>query len=109
MPTDPARIKRTDPGDPKKCNVYTFHKTFGQDEDTLNWVQDGCSSASIGCVDCKKKLLEKMGVFFEPIHKRRAELSDDYILDIAHSGSKKASERAKDTLDIVNSKMNLVI
>lgn len=107
MMTDPARKRKSDPGDPKKCNVFSFHKAFNQDPEVINKVVDGCTNATIGCVDCKKWLLQKMEEFFEPIHKKQKELTDDYLLDIAESGSEKARERAGETMDLVNKAMNL--
>lgn len=107
MKTDPARMRKTDPGTPAKCNVFDYHKTFGQEPEIINKVIDGCTNATIGCVDCKKILLKKMEEFFEPIHKKRAGLTEDYIIDIAKEGSKAAEARASETLDMVNEKMNL--
>ena len=59
MPTDPARVKRTDPGEPEKCPVWFLHKVYS-DSQTKDWVQAGCRSAEIGCLDCKKPLIEKI-------------------------------------------------
>ncbi|MBA1330523.1 tryptophan--tRNA ligase, partial [Candidatus Endoriftia persephone str. Guaymas] len=53
MPTDPARVRRTDPGDPAKCPVWQFHEVYS-DDDVKAWVQQGCRSAGIGCLDCKE-------------------------------------------------------
>ncbi len=109
MVTDPARKRKTDPGNPDICNVYSYHKVFEQSEETLNEIREGCTQAKIGCVDCKKILLKKMSEFFEPIHKKRSELTDDYIIDIVKEGSKKASERAGETMEMVNKAMNLIL
>ncbi len=57
MPTDPARIRRTDPGDPAKCPVWQLHEVYSSDA-TREWVQTGCKSASIGCIECKQPLIE---------------------------------------------------
>jgi len=109
MITDPARIKRTDPGNPDICNVYSYHLAFEQPENILCEINEGCRTAGIGCVDCKKILIKKMEEFFTPIHERRRGLSDDYIRQVAEEGSKKAGERARETMALVNKKMNLVI
>jgi tryptophanyl-tRNA synthetase len=59
MQTDPARVRRTDPGDPDKCPVWDLHKVYSN-ADTQAWVQEGCRSAGIGCLDCKAPLIEKI-------------------------------------------------
>ncbi|MDD3626580.1 MAG: tryptophan--tRNA ligase [bacterium] len=109
MVTDPARIKRTDPGNPEICNVYSYHKAFEQPESILKEIFEGCTNAGIGCVDCKKILLKKMEEFFIPIHEKRKTLSDDYIRQVAEAGSVKARIRADETMRLVNEKMNLII
>ena len=108
MMTDPARMRRSDPGDPEKCPVFEFHKTFTAAEE-LDWVKDGCTSAGIGCVDCKKKLLEQMLPVIEPLHQKRNELENnlDYVRDILVEGSKKARNRACETMEAVRSAVNL--
>ena len=58
MPTDPARVKRTDPGDPEKCPVWQFHLVYS-DEETQEWVQQGCRSAGIGCLECKQPVIDR--------------------------------------------------
>ena len=108
MMTDPARMRRSDPGNPEKCPVFDFHKTFTEEED-LSWVTEGCTSAGIGCVDCKKKLLEQMLPVIEPLHQKRIELENnlDYVKDVLVEGSKKARERACETMEDVRSALNL--
>ena len=76
--TDPARVRRTDPGDPDKCNLYAYHRYFSPDE-TLRWVEAGCRSADIGCFDCKKRLNEHMEERLGPIRDRMASLHDDDV------------------------------
>jgi len=70
MPTDPARIKRTDPGDPAKCPVWDFHKVYS-DSQTQQWVIDGCTKAKIGCLDCKKPIIDHINKEQEPMRERR--------------------------------------
>ncbi|MFZ4077067.1 MAG: tryptophan--tRNA ligase, partial [Legionellaceae bacterium] len=66
MPTDPARVKRVDAGDPDKCPVWQFHKTYS-DDTVKKWVQEGCRTAGIGCVDCKRPIIESINKELEPI------------------------------------------
>jgi tryptophanyl-tRNA synthetase len=72
MPTDPARVRRTDPGDPEKCPVWLFHQVYS-DEPTREWVQTGCRSAGIGCLDCKQKVIDKVLAELAPSGNIRAE------------------------------------
>ncbi len=108
MMTDPARMRRTDPGSPEKCPVFDFHKTFTS-EDDRSWVVEGCTSAGIGCVDCKKKLLEHMLPVIEPLHEKRVELENnlDFVRDVLVEGSRKARVLAQETMEAVRSAVNL--
>ena len=71
--TDPARVKRADPGTPEICNIYTMHQGFSPPEDVA-WCEEGCRTAGIGCVDCKKKLAENMDAELAPMRERHAKL-----------------------------------
>ncbi len=97
--TDPARIKRTDPGDPDKCNVYSFHQLFS-DEQTQVEIADGCRSASIGCIDCKKILAKNMADELEPIRTKYNEFiqKPDFVYDVLTEGNKKANIIASNTM-----------
>lgn len=75
--TDEKRLRRTDPGNPDDCNIYSLHKLFADSETTLEWVRTGCTGASIGCVDCKRKLLENIDHEIAPIRERRKEFAAD--------------------------------
>ena len=108
MPTDPARVKRTDPGDPEKCPVWQFHKVYSDDE-VKNWVQQGCKSADIGCIECK-------GPVIDAVNKELAEVQvaiKDYESDlgsvkrIVSEGSEKAREMAAKTLENVKEAMDI--
>ena len=76
MQTDPARVRRTDPGDPEKCPVWDLHKIYS-DEATRQWVSEGCRSAGIGCLDCKKPLIEKIVEEISGMRKRAQEFEDN--------------------------------
>ncbi|HPY95795.1 MAG TPA: tryptophan--tRNA ligase [Candidatus Cloacimonadota bacterium] len=97
--TDPARIKRTDPGDPDKCNVYSFHQLFSN-EQTQNEIADGCRSAGIGCIDCKKILAKNMSEELEPIRTKYNEYiqNPDFVYDVLTEGNKKANIIASNTM-----------
>jgi len=106
MTTDPARKRRTDPGNPELSPVYHLHKIFSTEEEQ-DWVVKGCVSAGIGCLDCKKVLIKNVFSVMEPIWKRReAFLADPgYLLNIAREGSEKAARAAGETLKAVKEAM----
>ncbi|MEE8110767.1 MAG: tryptophan--tRNA ligase [bacterium] len=108
MMTDPARKRRNDPGNPDVCPVYDLHNVFSSPEE-LKWANEGCRSAGIGCVDCKKVLHKNMAGYLEPIQERRRKfLSDpDAIRDILREGSRKAREEAQKTLAEAKAAMHL--
>jgi tryptophanyl-tRNA synthetase len=108
MFTDPTRVLRKDPGHPDACNLFDFHKLVSPPE-LQEKVAHQCRLAQIGCVDDKKLLAEQLIEFLTPIRERREKLmrDPDTLLDIVVEGSKKAQERARETLDAVRSAMNL--
>jgi len=108
MPTDPARVKRTDPGDPKKCPVWEYHMIYS-DSAAKNAINTGCKSASIGCIDCKKHIIDAMTAELEPIqNKIQKYLKNPAIAeDIIQEGCKKASIQAKHTMVEVREAMGL--
>lgn len=108
MPTDPARVRRTDPGDPDKCPVWQLHLIYSDDK-LREWVQEGCRSAGIGCVDCKKPLIEAVDAELEPIRRRAADYEKDpsAVRAIISEGSDAAREIARETLDEVRWAMGL--
>jgi tryptophanyl-tRNA synthetase len=102
MPTDPARVRRNDPGEPTKCPVYAYHRLFSKPED-LPWVETGCRTAGIGCGDCKKKLIENINeLMAKPRQKKKEFLQQQDTLDsIIADGCHRAREQAQTTLDQV--------
>jgi len=108
MPTDPARVRRTDPGDPDKCPVWSFHQVYS-DEPTREWVQTGCRSAGIGCLDCKQKVIDKVLAELAPIQARARELEQnpEHVRSVVADGSEKARDVATATLDEVRQAMGL--
>ena len=108
MPTDPARVRRSDPGSPAKCPVWKFHEIYS-DDDVRAWVQEGCTSASIGCLDCKRPIIDAVLEEQQPIRERSAEFLEDpdVVHTIIDEGCEAARSVARDTLDDVRQAMNL--
>jgi tryptophanyl-tRNA synthetase len=108
MVTDPARARRTDPGDPLKCPVWELHKIYSE-EATRTWASEGCRSAGIGCLDCKKPLIEKIVEEVQAFRRRAREFEDnpDLLRSIVAEGADKAREAARETLDDVRRAMHL--
>ena len=108
MPTDTNRVRRTDPGDPSRCPVWQLHEVYSGD-DTKAWVQEGCTTAGIGCVDCKQPVIDAVIAELKPLRER----AKDYIEDpsavqaIIDEGCEAAREVARDTLDEVRKVMGL--
>lgn len=109
MPTDPARVKRTDPGEPKKCPVWAFHEIYSE-ADTQDWVTNGCRSAGIGCLDCKTALTDAILKEQAPMLERAKPFEDNpgLVKDIVHEGCEAAREIARETLAEVKDVMGLV-
>jgi tryptophanyl-tRNA synthetase len=99
MVTDPARVKRTDPGNPDVCNVFTMHKIFSPQEE-IDMVNVECRRAGIGCVDCKTRFANNLNKHLEPFRAKRAELASNpnYIQDVLNDGAKRARTIAKQTM-----------
>ena len=108
MPTDPARVRRTDPGDPAKCPVWQFHEVYSNDE-VRAWVQEGCRSASIGCLECKQPVIDAVLGELRPIQERAAEFESDpdLVRNIINEGCEKARDEARATMDEVRHVMCL--
>jgi tryptophanyl-tRNA synthetase len=99
MVTDPQRMRRTDPGNPDVCNVFSMHKIFSAPEEVAN-VNIECRKAGIGCVDCKRLLAKNMNTHLEPFRACRAELdqSPDHIWNVLHDGARRARTLAEETM-----------
>ncbi len=102
MVTDPARKRRTDPGNPDVCPVYDWHKLFSA-PDTLKWAAEGCRSAGIGCIECKAKMADHLIEWIAPVRERRLKWENDSkgVLEILDAGSKKARAAAQGTMERV--------
>jgi tryptophanyl-tRNA synthetase len=108
MVTDPARMKRTDPGNPDVCNVYSMHKIFSSAEE-VEMVNAECRRAGIGCVDCKKRLAANLNAHLEPFRAKRAELAGcpDDVQDVLNDGGKRARVIAQKTMQEVREAIQL--
>ena len=106
MVTDPARVRRSDPGDPDKCPVGDLHKVFSTTE-TMARVYHGCRTAGIGCIECKGWAADALIQVLQPIQERRASLTQPQVMDILEEGSKRAGARAAQTMHEVHSAMKM--
>jgi tryptophanyl-tRNA synthetase len=108
MPTDPARVHRTDPGNPDKCPVWDFHLIYS-DQEKKDWVQNGCRSAKIGCLECKQPIIDAVLAELKPMQERAAEFSRDplAVKSIIADGTKRAQEAAEATLTEVRAAIGL--
>ena len=108
MPTDPARVRRSDPGDPDKCPVWGMHQIYS-DEEVKDWVQQGCRSAGIGCLECKQPVLDAILKELKPIRERIREYEDDpeTVRGVISDGCEAARDEARETLDEVRQAMGL--
>ena len=104
--TDPQRIRRNDPGDPEMCNIFSLHKLFSKKEQ-IDYVNNGCKTADIGCLDCKKILSNNIAAELSPIRKKLIELKNnrDYLKDVLNEGIRKSKEIAIQTMSEVYDKI----
>ena len=108
MPTDPARVRRTDPGDPEKCPVWQFHMVYS-DQATRDWVTKGCKSAGIGCLECKQPVIDGILKEQEPMRERAQQYLDDpsLVRAIVADGCDQARKYAQETMRDVREEMGL--
>ena len=108
MPTDPARVKRTDPGEPEKCPVWQLHLVYSDDK-RREWVQQGCRSAGIGCLECKQPVIDSVLAELKPMRERAQRYLDDPTLvkSILADGCEKAQKLAEETMRDVREVMGL--
>lgn len=106
--TDPARMRKTDPGDPEKCSVFDYHKIYTSEEQKQE-IRTGCTTAGIGCVDCKKMLIHNMNEKLEPYREKRKQLEQNtsYVDDIVAAGNTKAKEVAGKNLTAIKEVVGL--
>jgi len=109
MPTDPARKRRNDPGDPAKCPVWELHQVYS-DDNVREWVQEGCRTAGIGCIDCKQPIIDEVLKEQTEISKRAKQYTNDPTLvrNVVADGCERAQAVAEETMDDVRKVMGLV-
>jgi len=109
MKTDPARKRRTDAGDPEKCPVWDYHKAFTNNQEELDWVINGCKTAEIGCIDCKKCLFNNLKDRLEPIWEKihYYDKHESELMDVIYSGNKRAKDFASKTMDEVRDAISI--
>jgi tryptophanyl-tRNA synthetase len=108
MPTDTQRVRRNDPGDPARCPVWQFHQVYSN-EATREWVQEGCRSAAIGCLDCKGPVIEAVMAELKPMQARAAEFEaqPERVRTIIQEGAERARAVARETMEEVRQAMSL--
>jgi len=108
-PTDPARVRRTDPGTPEKCNIYSYHRLVTQEPELSEVIAHGCRTAGIGCIDCKRRFLEHLMKEFDPIRERHQALAarPDRVREALERNAETCRGDAKATLLEVKEKMGL--
>ena len=108
MPTDPARVRRSDPGNPDRCPVWQFHLVYS-DQNRQQWVQQGCRSAGIGCLECKQPVIDSVLREQEPMRERAQVYLDDPTLvrNIIEDGCDRARKQAGETMREVRTAMGL--
>jgi tryptophanyl-tRNA synthetase len=108
MPTDPARVRRIDPGTPEKCPVWQFHLVYS-DEDTKRWAYEGCITAGIGCLDCKQPVIDAILTEQRPMHQRARMYEEEpsLVRNIIADGCEKADKLAQETMREVREAMGL--
>jgi len=109
MKTDQQRLKKTDPGRPEICNVFSYHKYF-TDSQEVDKIQAKCRNAEIGCVECKRTLFENIDKFLSPIREKRKEYEENigYVEKIIITGTQKAKEATKENMKDVRNVMGLI-
>ncbi|MCW8906433.1 MAG: tryptophan--tRNA ligase, partial [Sedimenticola sp.] len=108
MPTDPNRVRRTDPGDPERCPVWEFHKVYS-DDSLKEWVQTGCRSAGIGCLECKQTVIDAILQELKPIQERAREFEaqPELVRTIIAEGCEEARDMAQSTMQEVRHAMSM--
>ena len=108
MPTDPARARRNDPGDPDKCPVWTLHQVYSSEE-TKAWARHGCTTAGIGCLECKQPVIDAINAELAPMQARMMEIEakPGYVKEVLHDGCAKARRVAEETMLDVRAAMGL--
>lgn len=105
--TDPARVRRSDPGEPTRCSIYALHRIYTPAK-RLDELVEGCWTAAIGCLECKQVVAEEIIADLSPFQRRRRELKGDYVHEVLVEGTKRARTIARETMEEVRDKMGLL-
>ena len=110
MPTDPARVRRTDPGTPEKCPVWELHQVYSSEELKMSIIE-GCTTAAIGCIDCKKHIVDSVTAELLPMQRRAKDYMNDLsaVENIINEGCESARDVARDTMEEVRKAMGLTL
>ena len=108
MFTDPARLRKSDPGNPDVCNLFPYHKLLASPEVQAE-VREGCTGATMGCVNCKKMFLQNLQTFLEPLHERRAAIlaKPGLVDEVLAAGRERAAKSVKETMALVRAAMHM--
>ena len=108
MFTDPARLRKSDPGNPDVCNLFPYHKLLASPEVQAE-VREGCTGATVGCVNCKKMFLQNLQTFLEPLHERRAAIlaKPGLVEEVLAAGRERAAKSVKETMALVRAAMHM--
>ncbi len=108
MFTDPARLRKSDPGNPDVCNLFPYHKLLASPEVQAE-VREGCTGATMGCVNCKKMFLQNLQTFLEPLHERRAAIlaKPGLVEEVLAAGRERAAKSVKETMALVRAAMHM--
>ncbi len=108
MFTDPARLRKSDAGNPDVCNLFPYHTLLATPAQQAE-IREGCTGASLGCVECKKMFFTNLCILLEPLQSRRTFLDNnqDLVIDVIHAGNEKARHVAEQTMQIVRQRMGL--
>ena len=108
MFTDPARLRKSDPGNPDVCNLFPYHKLLASPEVQAE-VREGCTGATMGCVNCKKMFLQNLQNFLEPLHERRAAIlaKPGLVEEVLAAGRERAAKSVKETMALVRAAMHM--
>ena len=108
MFTDPARLRKSDPGNPDVCNLFPYHKLLASPEVQAE-VREGCTGATMGCVNCKKMFLQNLQNFLEPLHERRAAIlaKPGLVDEVLAAGRERAAKSVKETMELVRAAMHM--
>jgi tryptophanyl-tRNA synthetase len=108
MPTDPARVRKTDPGNPEICPVWQLHQVYS-DDSTKAWAKQGCTTAGIGCIQCKTPIIDAVNTELAPIQTRCKNFTEspELVRDVILKGNEEARDAATKTMQEVRSAMGL--